>query len=39
MAGSGLSEKRTTISGICRLLSTIYPEIRRHRDAIGIFDK
>ena len=39
MACSGLPEEYTTISGICGLLSTIYPEIRRHRDAIGISDR
>ena len=39
MASSGLPEEYMTISGIYGLLSTIYPEIRRHRDAIGIFDR
>ena len=39
VACSGLPEEYTTISGICGLLSTIYPEICGHRDAIGVFNR
>ena len=36
---SGLSEECTAIFGICRVLSTIHPEICRRRDAIGVFNR
>ena len=39
MAGSGLSEERATVSGICGILSTLYSEVCRHRDAFGVLDR
>ena len=39
VACSGLSEECTAIFGICRVLSTIHPEICRRRDAIGVFNR
>ena len=39
MACSGLLEERTTVSGIRGVLSTLYPEVCRHRDTFGIFDR
>ena len=39
MACSGLLEERTTVSGICGVLLTLYPEVCRHRDTFGIFDR
>ena len=39
MAGSGLSEECVTVSGICGILSTLYSEVCRHRDAVGALDR
>ena len=39
MACSGLPEERMTVSGICGVLSTLYPEVCRHRDTFSIFDR
>ena len=39
MAGSGLSEERATVSGICGILKTLYSEVCRHRDAFGVLDR
>ena len=38
-ACSGLPEERTTVSGIRGVLSTLYPEVCRHRDTFSIFDR
>ena len=39
VACSGLPEERTTVFGICGILSTLYPEVCRHRDTFSISDR
>ena len=34
-----VSEECVTISGICGILSTLYPEVCGHRDAVGALDR
>ena len=39
VACSGLPEECTSVPGIRGVLSTLYPEVRRHRDAFSVFDR